>query len=528
MPKFRSLLPGGLLLVSLALVSQAQTSSEIKIDPLLLVSLKECRHITRELGNSLFPGWEFQNTPILFYRPGVQDVLINFPHKPQGFREYSGFNPLGSERIFVRNDSTHFTIDGQNTSTQIDSVTTLVVADPYSNMRNSLQGAIDDRPKAWIDHWLANWEFMGSPYDQVETILHEAFHVYQHSRNPNKYANEMAVTKYPLLDPENNALYVLEGNLLKDALLQSDRNLKMEKIREFVAVRSYRQSRLDSSSVEYENLNEYNEGLAKYTEYKFLTSGQALKPIREMYYQQGFYGYKDVLASQYTDRLQNMVNVVAVNDDRFANKFGAGPMRFRLYELGACQAMLLDEVFPAWKSSIFNDGVYLTGQLQQAVPLSKAEAEHYLEQAKSEYHYDNVYRSKQQFQKDGLAAIQAKLDGILKTNQTLVKINYGGFSEKVGIGHFTPFGVTQVSPKSAIYDLVPIQIRFKEGSTLNMKQAIPVLLDRDQKMIAFTVPLPASNFDKPAGNDLDTDQFTLTGVNRDIAIEGNTVNITLK
>jgi hypothetical protein len=517
----------GLMLVIFSGMVSAQQATELKIDPMLLVSLKECRNIANSLGNELYPGWDFQKTPILFYKPNVQELLINFPYKPEGFSGYAGFNPLGSETIYFRNDSTMFTIDDQNTSSEIDSIPVLVVADPYSSMRNQLQDVLTRRSKELTDRWLESWSFIPSPYDELVLILHEAFHVYQSKMAPDKGANEMVVTQYPLLDPVNNALYVLEGNILKDALLATEPSIKKEKIKEFVAVRSFRQSLLDSNCVEYENLNEYVEGTAKYVEYKFLQTGEAVEPIREMYYQNGFNGYKGVLPKKFQDRINNMVNVVAVNDDRFGNKFGSGPLRFKLYELGACQAMLLDEVMPQWKEKIFQDGVYLSDMLKQSMALSDGEMKSYLEKAKSEYKYDDAYQSKLQFEKEGKEYVQKKLAAILQTDQTLVKILYGDIADKIGIA-YTPFGVTKVSEKSAIYDLVPIKVRFKEGMELMMKQAIPVLIDRENRVIACAISTPASAVQPSSEDKLETHEFVLSSVKTDITRKDNVVEIRLR
>ena len=526
--RHRSIIPPVCLLL-LILVSSAfsEQFTELKIDPLLLVSLKECRNIASSLGKELYPGWDFQKTLILFYRPNVQELLINFPHKSEGFSEYSGFNPLGNETIYFRNDSTMFTIDDQNTSSEIDSIPVLVVADPFSSMRNQMQNVLTQRSKEFAASWLKNWSFIPSPYDELTLILHEAFHVYQSKMAPEKNANEMVISQYPLLDPVNNALYVLEGSILKDALLSTEPSVRKEKIKEFVAIRSFRQSLLDSNCVEYENLNEYAEGTAKYVEYKFLKSGEAVEPIREMYYQNGFDGYRGVLSKQFQNRVNNMVNVVAVNDDRFGNKFGSGPLRFKLYELGACQALLLDELMPAWKEKIFQDGIYLGDMLRQSIALSEPEMKKYLEQAKSEYKYDDAYQSKLQFEKEGKDFIQKKLDAILKTDQTLVKISYDGFTDKIGMA-FTPFGVTRITQKSSIYDLVPIKVRFKEGVELQMKQVIPVLIDREKKLIAFAVATPISELTAGSENKLETGDFVLSGAKIDIKRLGNTLEIQLK
>jgi hypothetical protein len=503
-----------------------QVSSKLRIDPLLLVSLKECRNITNNLGNELFPGWDFQKTPVLFYRPNVQELLINYPHKPKGFLLYTGFNPLGEDTIYVRNDTTFFPYDDQNTSTEIDSIPVLVVADPFSTIRNQLQDILN-RPKEFASGWLEDWGFLPDPYYKLQIILHEAFHVYQNKKASDKGADESAVTNYPLLDPENNALYVIEGNILRDALFANETNVRLEKIKEFVAVRSFRHSRLEKSFVEYENLNEYNEGLARYVEYKFMKLGEDIVPTKEIYYEQGFNGYREVLSKRFRDAMDNMVNIVAVNDDRFGNKYGSGPLRFRLYDLGACQALLLDYTMPGWKEKIFQPTVYLTDLLKQSVDLTDDELKRYLDLAKEEYNYKEAYRIKLEFEKEGKRKIEEKVASILNTEKTLVKIFYGGMTEKAIVARYTPFGVTQVSKQSAIYEMVPSLIIFKKGVMLDFKQAIPVLVDQEKQQIIFSVDTSPGNFIVDSKDGLDLDEFTLT-TPVDIKQEANTIYLELK
>jgi hypothetical protein len=507
-------------------LAHSQVSSELRIDPMLLVSLKECRNIANTLGNGLFPGWDFQKTPVLFYRPNVQELLINYPHKPKGFSLYTGFNPLGHDTIYVRNDTTLFSYDDQNTSTEVDSIRVLVVADPFSTLRNQLHDILG-RPKEFVSAWLKSWQFIPDPYFKLEVILHEAFHVYQNKVAPDKGANEAVVAQYPLLDPQNNALYVLEGNILRDALLAQQSATRLDKIKEFVAVRSYRQSRLDSSFVEYENLNEYVEGLAKYVEYKFMKSGEAIEPTKDMFFHQGFNGYRGILSKQFRVAMDNMVNIVAVNDDRFGNKFGSGPLRFKLYDLGACQALLLDYTMLRWKETIFQPTIYLTELLKQSVALKSDELKRYLDQAKLEYRYDEVYRSKVEFEKEGKQKIEDKVASILKTEKTLVKISYGGVAKRARVARYTPFGVTQVSQQSAIYDMVPVLIIFKKGVMLDFRQSIPVLVDQEKQQIIFAIDTPPSKLVADSQSRLEIAEFSLT-TPMDIQYQANTVNIQLK
>jgi len=512
--------------VSAIRFSVAQEPSQLKIDPMLLVSLKECRHITDVLGDTLFPGWDFKHTPVLFYRPGVQEILINFPHKPSGFSLFQGFNPLGDKDIFMRDGNTTIAFDDQNTSIEIDSIPVLVVADPYSTMRNQLKDLLG-RPGNYAEKWLDDWEIVPDPYFKLNILLHEAFHVYQQKMAPDKYADESAVALYPLLDPENNALYVLEGNILRDALLATQPEVQLEAVRKFIAIRTYRQSRLDSNSVAYENLNEYQEGLAKYVEYKFMKSGENISPIPEMNYQQGFNGYKGMLPKRFSDELDNMVKIVAVSDDRFGNKFGSGPLRFKLYDLGACQGLLLDGLYPEWKSKIFTSGVFLTSLLQRSVNMSKSEMDQYLALAKSDYHYQDALASKLEFEIEGRKKIEEKVQSILKTEKTLVIISYQDLNRDAIVGRYTPFGITQINRQSAIYDLVPIMVIFKKGSRLDFKTTIPVIIDEDKKQVIFAVDTPPEKLTINSSGRLDLSEFSLSSP-MDISYEKNTVMIRLR
>ncbi len=508
--------------------SVAQVSAELKIDPLMFVALKECRNISKQIGRDLFPGWQFQKTPILFYRPNVQEVLINYPHMPKGFKELKGYNLLGNEKMYYRNDTTFFNIDGQNTAFDIDSIRVLVVADRSSNLRNQLMDVALNRSKEFAQKYFDTWGFMSPAYDDIFTILHESFHVYQHSKAPEKFANEAAVMKYPVLDPVNNALYVLEGNALRDALLSKDAHIRMGKAKQFVAVRSYRQSLLDSVLVEYENLNEYAEGLAKYIEFAFAKKGTALIPGREMNYYAEFNGYGNALTKLLEEKINKMVEFVSVNNDAFENKFGTGPLRFKLYGLGACEGLLLDEIMPSWKGRIFKDKAYLSDLLKETVHLSPEQLQQYLQAAKRGYNYDKAYADKLQFEKDGLAYAQHKADKILKTEKTVVRISYDGFADKAFLYRFTPFGITRVNQYQSIYDLVPILIGFKDGVELDMKQPYPVLMDKEKKQVLFAVNISPSEIKTTGGNKIDNSDFTLFGTNMEIRVSGNIVDIRLK
>jgi hypothetical protein len=437
------------LLIPAGLAGQARPEEpvrDLRIDPLLLVSVKEYRHILETIGPDIYPGWKWNTVPLLLYRPRVQDILLNAPRRPPGFARFTGRTVLSDRIIYARNDSTVKEIDGQNTSMTLDSMRVLVVADQYSRERQQIE-ANSGRPS--MAQWLKDWGFIQSPYDEVEIILHEAFHVHQDRLAPGKNADEGAAAHYPLLDPGNNALVALETRILRDAALAKNAAQRRRRIEQFVAVRALRRLGLDTGSVSYENLNEFKEGTARYVELRFLELGERVKPIAEMYLRTGFTGYHGVLREQLEKRMDDMVKVASFSDDRFSNKFGGGPMRFRLYDTGGAQALLLDDVAPDWKQRIFAPGVYLTDLLAAAVPMSPDQRASLVSQAKAEYGFDSIFVNRQAFQKEGQRIIQSRVDSMVNTTQTLVTISYAAAGDITGMG-YTPFGVTAVNDHTAI------------------------------------------------------------------------------
>jgi hypothetical protein len=503
----------------------AKDITQLRIDPLLLVTVKEFRNVIGAIGDEIYPGWYAQSIPMLLYRPLVQEVLLGAREAPAGFGRYTGPSVLGGETIYARNDTTVITIDDQNTTIELDSARVLVVADRFSRERNQLGGAFAMQP-ADRAKWLEEWNFIQSPYDELTLMMHEAFHVHQERLAPDKRADEDAILQYPLLEANNNALVALEGMLLRDALLATDSVDRIRRIEEFVAVRSTRHQGLDSVAVAYENLVEYSEGTAKYVEYRFLQQGERVSPVPEMYLYAGFKGYRDVLRAELHRRADDMARIAANSDDRFGNRFGAGPLRFRLYGTGGAQGVLLDYVMPGWKQRIFHPGVYLTTLLEEAVPLTRARRATLVERAQGSFGYDSILANRVGFEAEGRRRIAAKLQAILGDTGTIVTIRYDTAGAALRMA-YTPFGVTAVSAHAAIYELVPIAIRFPNDVVLRMKSAAPVLVDRGAGTVSFAVGSDPGLFTQAASG-LDLPELTLAPSARTIvAAHGSRVTIEL-
>lgn len=517
-----------LALIFVFILSQHAFSGEksfepvyLKINPMDLAALKECYNITSQLNADLFSGWDLEKTPFLFYKPNIQEILINFPYKPEGFQEYNGFTPFNLGTIYVRNDKTFFTSDAQYTSVHIDGIYVPLVADPSSGLRNDLLSIIKNRPKDAVISWVQNREFEEDPYNLICVILHEGFHAYEYKIAPKKSDYVSMLYKYPVIDPVNNALLVIEGNILTDALLAKKSDGFPEKVKQFVAVRTYRQARLEPAFAEYEKFVEYSEGLARYVELKFLQRGEKMEPVRDMYYYNGFYGYKGVLYEQYEKKISRILSI----DEKEQNKSGPISLKLKFYETGALQGLLLDEILPHWKKEIFKENIYQSDLLAEHEHLSDADIEKYLNAAKMEYNYEKIYESKLKLKQEAEYYIKEKTGAILNTNKTLVKIVY-----KKGFNTLScsMSGITPVTPEMTLYEMIPVKITFDGDYFFAFKKAIPVLVDTGKKEIIFAVNTPVSKLKLQDGKMLETEDFILSASNMEIKKKENSVTIYLK
>ncbi len=505
----------------------AKMESKIRIDPALFIYLKECRNIMTAIGDKIWKNWDFSKTPILFYRPHVQDILIGYPHQPAGFQVLTGFNPLKGETVYFRDGATFIDYDGQNTVTDIDGVKTLVVADTFSNQRNQIEGVLLGRDKDFAQKWLEKWNFLPSnPYDQMSMILHEGFHAFQAAQAPDKEPNELPAIDYPVLDVLNNSYWSLEASIIQDALTSEDHETRVRKIKELTAVRAERRAALKKEFIEYEDLTEYLEGLAKYVEYEFLIKAQGLEPDPQLFFLNGFHGYGEKLKEDLADHFKQMKDIISASVVATGNKFGVGPLRFRLYSSGAALALLLDEVDPDWKADIFKEGIFLFDKLKKAAAIGEEERLRLLAQAKSEYGFESIRKEKELFETEGKKVLNEKLRSILETHDTLVVLDYSELGKLAGMS-FTPFGVIKISENQTIYDMVPLLVRFSNKAEFKFTRVIPVLVDKASKEMKFVVKTEPSKFAEQKGDEIKVDEFVLKGCRFVTTTAGNKVSIKL-
>jgi len=464
----------------------------LRVDPLLIAEAGEVWGLIASPNNPIWPGWDASATPLLFYLPGEQDVLINHPHPPEGFLPYDGPVRFPGGRILLKNGPTLMEWDGQNTSTDVEGIRTLVVADTLSNLRSQMSSLLEDtRPAAEKVQGLRYSDLATNPYGQLAMVVHEAFHVFQDKQAPDKGANEMLLLYYPVLSVQNNVGFAQEGSALAEALRATDAAAFRRAAVRWLALRKERRSSLPQKAREYEDGTEFKEGLAKYTEYRLFQVLEGRQPGPTMSWVEGFVGYAD-LAPQRERLIENMVKnmsgAVNVNND----PYGTAPLRMRLYYSGMAVGVMLDRLSPGWKSRIFSPDTSLTSLAEEALKPSPAELDQALKEAKGEAAYASLVEEKTKLAQEGKAHAEAVLKEIEGGPGVGLIMDYSALDSPKLAMAFTPFGITVVDGERTIFTQIPVQIAFGKEGEVAQKVPAPLLRDTGRRLVRFRLPQRAT------------------------------------
>lgn len=182
------------------------------------------------------------------------------------------------------------------------------------------------------------------------TFVHERFHLHQFAhfvpqeRRSAQYEDEWM--------EDNHILAELEHQLLKDFILSSNESEKMEYLKDFIAINKTRLSRLNPSSIDWEDNQQRMEGLADYVSLQTFEIFPELNPI----------SIPDVLLEM-RDKKTGVVYSL-INDI----------IKSRHYFVGAILGFALDFCGVDWKKEV-EKGASLREILHREVNISSNEVE---------------------------------------------------------------------------------------------------------------------------------------------------------
>lgn len=457
----------------------------LSVDPLLIVQASEVWRFITAPDNRIWKDWDASKTPILFYLPDKQDVLINHPAPPEGFSLYQGGVQFPGAQINLKNGETLIGYDGQNTSIDIGGVQSLVVADTLSNRKNNVAGMIFDPRTATEKINDITYDQLGSdPFDTMGMIAHEGFHVFQHSKAANKAGNEMALKIYPTLSVKNNVGFALEGRSLLKAMQAVSISEAKKAAIEWLAIRLDRRKSLSAETSAYEDGTEFNEGLAKYIEYRLTEVLEGEKPGEMMEWIQGFNGYSDLSGQRM--RLQNtmlrhMRGEINVNND----PYGVAPLRMRFYYSGMAIAVMLDRLKIDWQGAILEPETTLTSLINDALTVSETDLLKALAVATEREGYEDLVAQKTALQETGQDRAVEMANNILGGANTLLVIDYSLLkSPDIAMG-FSPFGIVRVDDDRTIFGQSPFSARLRKETVFWQNSVSPVIQNEAKRYFSF-------------------------------------------
>jgi len=202
---------------------------------------------------------------------------------------------------------------------------------------------------------------MGDAENYVTGLIHEGFHAYQATAAFDKFVASESVSwksgDYPWGQPENRSGWKAETDYLIKAYQADTPEERIEMAEAFIKAREERrqQAGLEDSFIDYEKKREWLEGLAKYTELKIgvvAANSDTYSPVE---------GAAEALDFE---MYQNKESYLA-NQISEVPRASARDGESRFYYGGMLQAMVLDQLDPAWRNDAMKEGVFLEGLIRQ-------------------------------------------------------------------------------------------------------------------------------------------------------------------
>lgn len=295
------------------------------------IRIREAIRISDLVGEQVWKGIGEVPFVVLLVTDGVE-FLINHPYPSQDFK-FSENDPILKTKILYR--PRQFSPNLLATFPAVNGVNCIVMGTPENTSRKS-----------------SDW---------IITMLHEHFHQLQYTR-PDYYnsVNELDLAgddqtgmwqlNYPF--PYEDLKVVRQFENYRDALLNAVTNLNevnfQESFEKCVFERAKFKQLLDPASYRYFSFQLWQEGIARYAEFRFLKELESYIPTQEV---MDLSDYVDLTAQR--DSFLNREISVLRKSDLSIDK------RVTFYALGFAEGIILDKLNPCWRELYFKKKFYL-------------------------------------------------------------------------------------------------------------------------------------------------------------------------
>ena len=311
------------LFACISLPSFAQ--SKIPTTEALLI--KEAKLITDKTGDKIWPGISKTSFAIILVTDSLE-FLINHPYPSTDFKKVYRDSILQTD-IYARPRT--FSKNLLATFPAVNGLSCMVVGTPANTGRS-----------------LTDW---------MITLLHEHFHQYVNSQ-PGYYASVNALNlsggdetgmwmlNYPF--PYDSAIVIQQYEKYTTALINAVNSIGKAtfntNLNTFIKEKATFKALLKSEDYRYFSFQLWQEGLAAYTEYKFLESLTAYKISPAVAQLKGFTSLQDYRNKYYKNRMQDLQQLKLATDQRIC-----------IYAVGFAEGILLDTVNKKWRRQYLTD-----------------------------------------------------------------------------------------------------------------------------------------------------------------------------
>jgi hypothetical protein len=321
-----------LLLASQCLMAQQQPRYELLARD--RTRLAEALRLADGLGERLWHGWQQAPFAILLVTPDAE-YLLRHPHPAADF-SLVNYDPLLRSKVYARKRTQNIHLLA---TFPLDGVPTIVV------------GQAENTEQSQSTRW-------------VITLIHEHFHQLQYSQ-PDYYAdvNRLELSRgdqtgmwmlnyaFPYTQEKVNDRFNTMSRLLAECLHAKNKKALRESFAAYSKAQHALAASLDAADYRYLSFQLWQEGIARYTEYRMAALAAAYhkpsKAFRSLPDYETFAAVAARLRTGILDELQKM----ELRDAR--------RQRVAFYAVGAAEGLLLDRLQPDWRRRYFSEKFYL-------------------------------------------------------------------------------------------------------------------------------------------------------------------------
>jgi hypothetical protein len=309
----------------LSSLSQPQMRVEDK------VRTREAMNISKLLGDSIWKGMSETPFTLILVTDSVE-FLVDYPSQPSDFTPVGYDSFLGS-KVYSRR--TTFNKHFLATFPAIDGINTIVVGTPENTGLTST---------AWII-----------------TILHEHFHQYVYSKpgyyravdslnlsGGDKTGMWMLNYPFPYTDSAVAEKYAAYTHALSQAVSAIDTDSFESRFKTYAVERKRFKAALSPADYRYFSFQVWQEGIARYTEYKFLQLLDGYQPSSELTQLPDYISFREYREQFYKKHTA-----------RIGTWFLPDHKRECFYAVGLGEGLVLDRLNPEWREKYLTERFFI-------------------------------------------------------------------------------------------------------------------------------------------------------------------------